>query len=174
MRDPSPYAGQTVQLRPDALEIGGLAATIFDWYENTGQHITWHAALAAGDFRAQSYNMRHAMGGLPDDDEVLFARVDGSGRIIHVSEIVGYEPPVDPDPPAPAPAAVSASEVGQPCIGCLVPLAEGDLVAVVPVGPGANEAARVNALAGLAYEAVTYEMHWACRTGDESYQAAEV
>jgi hypothetical protein len=112
MRDPSPYAGTTVQLRADAVEVGGLPAEVADWYENTGSHITWHEAYQQGDFRAQSYYNRRALAGLPDDDEVLLARVDGMMRIIHVTEIAGYVPP----------AARAACLAGQPYQGVAVEL----------------------------------------------------
>lgn len=166
MRDPSPYAGQTVQLRADAVEIGGLPAAVVDWYENTGTHIGWHQAYAAGDFRAQSYYVRRGMAGLPDDDDVLLAKVDGMNRIVHVTEVVGYTPP----PAPPTPTEVSGSEIGEPCPACLVPLADGDLVFALALGPGADPTARAACLAGQPYTAQIVELHWACRTGDESFQ----
>lgn len=172
MRETSPYAGQTVTIRGDARDIGGLPAVVADWYVNTGQHVTWEQALAAGDFRAQSYANRRAQAALPDDDDVLLARVDGMNMLIHVTEISGYQAPITA-PTAPAPAPVSDSEIGVPCPACLVPLATGDMVAVLLLGPGADPVARAAALAGEAYDAVAVEMHWACRTGDETYQLAE-
>ena len=172
MRDPSPYAGQTVQLRPDAAEIGGLAADVVDWYERTGQGITWRQALDAEDFRAQGYAVRRGLRSLPDDDEVLFARVDGMGRIIHFTEIVGATVPT-PAPIGSTPTPVTPSEVGEPCLACNTDLAVGDLVAVVVLGPGADPQARVLAATGQPYNPKVIELHWACRTGDESYQTAE-
>jgi hypothetical protein len=99
MRDPSPYAGQTVRLRPDAAELGGHQAEVVDWYERLGDKVPWRDN--PGDPRAQGYTVRHGLGGLPDDDEVLFARVDGMGQLIHLSEIVGA--PVGPAPGQPCP-----------------------------------------------------------------------
>lgn len=171
MRDPSPYAGQTVHLRPDAAEIGGLPADVVDWYERTGQGLTWRQALEAGDFRAIGYNVRRGLGGLPDDDEVLMARVDGMGRIIHLTEIVGATGPVQTPQ---GPSLVDDRAVGLPCPACQVPLASGDLVATLQLGPGADPVAREACRAGQPFTAVMTELHWACRTGDESYQAAEV
>jgi hypothetical protein len=170
MRDPSPYAGTTVQLRADAVEVGGLPAEVVDWYENTGSHITWHEAYQQGDFRAQSYYNRRALAGLPDDDEVLLTRVDGMMRIIHVTEVAGYVPPPAPD----GPSLVSDSEIGQPCPACQVPFAAGDQVAVLVLGPGGDPAARAACLAGQAYQGVAIELHWACRTGDTQYESAAV
>jgi hypothetical protein len=167
MRDPSPYAGTTVQLRTDALEIGGLPADVVDWYERTSGGVSWKLTIAT-DPRAQGYAIRRARAGLPDDDDVLFARVDGMGCLIHRTEIVGDAAQQSDSQFGPQP--VKDSEIGQPCIACSGLLATGDMVAVRPLGPGASPEARTNARAGLPFEAVTIELHWACATGDESYQ----
>jgi hypothetical protein len=166
MRDPSPYAGTTVQLRPDAVEIGGLPAEVVDWYERTSGGKTWREAIGT-DPRAQGYAIRRGMAGLPDDDNVLFARVDGMGYLIHYTEIVGESGGTENEF---GPKPVSSSEVGEPCPACTVPLADGDTVAVRALGPGADPLARANARAGQPYQAVAVELHWACATGDESYE----
>jgi hypothetical protein len=165
MRDPSPYAGQTVKLRPGG-DYGDLPAAVVDWYERTGTGVSWHDAIAT-DPRAQSYAMRRAMADLPDDDDVLFARVDGMGQLIHRTEINGETSTTEAQY---GPRPVSPSEVGQPCAACLGLLADGDTVAVRPLGPGGDAQARANARAGLPYAAATIELHWACATGDEQYQ----
>lgn len=169
MRDPSPYAGHTVTLRLDAVEIGGQSCDVVDWYERTNNGRTWKDAAenAPTDRRAQSYTVRRGLAGLPDDDEVLFARVDGMGRIIHVTEIQGYTAPsVDPN----APTLVDDRAVGLPCPACTVALVAGDMVATVLLGPGVDEQAREACRNGLDYQGVYAQLHWACRTGDESYQ----
>lgn len=166
MRDPSPYAGRTVKLRPDAAELGGHLAEVVDWYARTGAGIGWRAALEAGDPRAQGYAIRRGLGGLPDDDDVLMARVDGMGALIHVTEIEGATTPT----PAPGgPKLADARAVGLPCPACAVPLTGRDMVAVILLGPGADPDARAAARAGREYPAVAVELHWACRTGDDSY-----
>lgn len=170
MRDPSPYAGLTVTLRPDAAEIGGLDAEVVDWFERTGTGITWRQALEQGDPRADGYNVRRGVGGLPDDDHVLFARVDGMGRLIHLTEIEGA---TVPHQTRSGPAMVNLAAIGRPCPACQVPLAEGDMVAVVQLGPGANPGERAKAAAGLPFECVCADVHWACATGDETYGKAE-
>jgi hypothetical protein len=170
MRDPSPYAGQTVTLRSDARDIGGLPAAVVDWYERLSEGVSWRDRIGV-DPRCESYNMRSALSGLPDDNDVLFARVDGMGALIHVTEISGYTAPPEP-PSAPTPTPVSQSEIGEPCPACGVLLADGDQVAVVVFGPGADPAARAACLAGEDYAGVAVELHWACRTGDESYEGA--
>lgn len=165
MRDPSPYAGRTVRLRADAAELGGQTVEVVDWYERTGQGRPWREALQSGEPRAVGYSVRRGLGGLPDDDEVLFGRVDGMGQIVHVTELEG----VAPAQPSAAPKQVSEQEIGSPCLGCGVALEEGDMVAALRIGPGANPEARAECQAGRPYEAVMADIHWACATGDESY-----
>jgi hypothetical protein len=170
MRDPSPYAGQTVRLRAEAAELGGHRAEVADWYDRVGNGVSWRDN--PGDPRAAGYSVRRGLGGLPDDDDVLYARVDGMGQLVHVTEIEGAVTP-EAKPIGSSPTPVASSEIGEPCPACRRALAEGDMVAVVPLGPGPNPAARLNARSGYPFDAVTVELHWACRTGDESYQKAE-
>jgi hypothetical protein len=166
VRDPSPYAGTTVQIRPGMPEIGGLSADVVDWYERTSGGLSWRDAVTT-DSRADSYAIRRAMGELPDDDNVLSARVDGMSRLIHCTEIVGEQTAVDAQF---GPTPVRESEIGVPCPACAVPLVAGVMVAVRQLGPGADPQARADAHAGLPYQAVTVELHWACATGDVSYE----
>lgn len=170
MRDPSLYAGQTVQLRADAAELGGQPCEIVDWYERTGAGKTWRQALEEGDPRAQGYAVRRGLGKLPLDDEVLFGRVDGMGQLIHVSEIQGASGATQTSN---GPALANQDAVGKPCPGCGKPIKDTDLVAKVPIGPGADVAARARARVGRAgWKCVYVDVHWACRTGDESYEKA--
>lgn len=172
MRDPSPYAGRTVTIRADAAELGGHPAEVVDWFERTGQRVGWKIGRDRGDPRATGYAVRRGLGGLPDNDEVLYARVDGMGALIHVSEIDGAQLPVLAALKA-GPAEVSPWEIGTPCVACKELLADGDFVAILPLGPGRNPAARLNARSGFPYDALTIELHWACRTGDETYEIPE-
>lgn len=169
MRDPSPYAGKTVRLRADAAELGGHQAEVVDWYERLGDGISWMEA--DGDPRAIGYSVRRGLGALPGDDDVLFSRVDGMGQLIHVSEIEGYtQPPANPN----GPARPDERAIGKPCPGCGLPIEREDLVAKLAIGPGGDKAARAAARAGdTGWPCVYVDVHWACRTGDESYQASE-
>jgi hypothetical protein len=169
MRDPSPYAGQTVRLQPDAAELGGHQAEVADWYDRTGDGVSWRDNPA--DPRVQNYTIRRALGGLPDDDEVLFARVDGMGQLIHVTEVEGYAPPpANPNGPAPA----DERAIGKPCPGCDQPIRREDVVAKLPIGPGGDRDARAKAkTGGTDWPCVYVDVHWSCRTGDESYEKAE-
>jgi hypothetical protein len=167
LRDHSPYAGGTVRLKDTAAELGGQQAEVVDWYANAAGR-TWRQALEAGDPKADGYNIRHGLGGLPDDDDVLLARVDGITQLIHRTEIDGEA--ADQGIPGREPQPVSESEVGQPCAACGSDLAAGDMVAPVVLGPGGDPAARSNARSGQPFNAAVIEIHWACATGDEQYE----
>lgn len=167
MRDPSPYAGQTVKLRADAAEIGGHTAEIVDWYESP-DGLSWRAAAEAGDAKGQDYAIRRSLAGLPDDDEVLYARVDGMMRIIHLTEIEGYAPPAAEVQHGP----LEARDIGAICPACEQPIQGGDAVSILMLGPGNDPDRRAKALAKVPYDIVCVEVHWACRTGDESYNNA--
>lgn len=169
MRDPSDYAGKTVRLRADAAELGGHRAEVVDWYERLGDGVSWRDN--PGDPRTENYRMRRGLGGLPDDDDVLFARVDGMGQLIHVTEIEGYTPSrTNPN----GPALPDEGAIGKPCPGCGEPIKAQGLVAKLAIGPGADREARALAKAGgTNWQCVYVDVHWACRTGDESYENAE-
>lgn len=162
MRDPSDYAGKTVRLRADAPELGGHTAEVVDWWEIAKLKLV----AAAVDFKAQDYGIRAALAGLPVDDDLLYARVDGMMRIIHVTEIEGYAPPISELKPA----ALEARDIGATCPACERPIRGGDMVAILVLGPGTDPAERAKALAGEPYNAAVIEVHWACRTGDERYE----
>lgn len=157
MRDPSPYAGQTVKLRPDTAELGGHPAEVVDWWDNAKTKLV----AAAVDFKIQDYVVR---GGQVDDD-MLYARVDGMMRIIHVTEIEGYAPPIEAVKAGP----IEARDVGATCPACEQPIRAGQMVAVLILGPGADPDERAKARAGEPYAAAAIDVHWPCRTGDESY-----
>lgn len=169
MRDPSPYAGKTVKLKPGGSELGGLKATIEDWFVNVDfAGRTWRQADFDGDPKAQGYQVRRGNAGAPDDDEVLMARVDGMRQLIHVSEIEGSGTPAPIETAGRiGPQLVNDKAVGQACPACKVKLAKGDFVAVVVLGPGADKRARDAARNGKPYEAVAIELHWACATGQD-------
>lgn len=57
--------------------------------------------------------------------------------------------------------------VGDGCPGCDQPFAVGDVVTLLPLGPGDDEDARERAAAGRIYNAVAIPLHWACATGKE-------
>jgi hypothetical protein len=161
MRDPSPYAGQTVKLRPDAAELGGHTAEVVDWHERMD------LPQESAGIKAEEYRMRAAMAGLPDDGETLYARVDGIMRIIHATEIEGHAPPMPSSGLRSGP--VEARDVGATCPACERPIESGQMVTVVVLGPGGDPQARSDARDRKPYNAAAIDVHWACATGDESY-----
>jgi hypothetical protein len=168
MPDASPHAGRTVQLRADSFGFSGARAEVADWYTTVAGR-TWREALADADPKADGYNIRRAQAGLPDDDDVLFARVDGVMQIVHRTEIEG-ETPAQPQQARPAsggPKPVDERAVGQLCPACRKFLTEGDQVAVFVLGPGADPHAQAKARSGEPYQGVAVEVHWACATGQE-------
>lgn len=57
--------------------------------------------------------------------------------------------------------------VGQECPACHTPFKEGDELALVPLGPGADLEERERAREGRPYNAVAVPVHWGCATGEE-------
>jgi hypothetical protein len=82
-REPSEYAGQTVKIRADVIELGKAAFRVEDWWVNVAG-VSWMDAV--GNPAALRYAAR-AAGRTPIDDEVLYGKVDGLGYLVHVSEI---------------------------------------------------------------------------------------
>jgi len=66
------------------------------------------------------------------------------------------------------PKSLSADHfmVGLPCPACLEPLAEGEPIALVPIGPGEDEDDRAKARAGGWHSGSSVATHWACATGE--------
>ncbi|MFI6819764.1 hypothetical protein ACIBJE_02280 [Micromonospora sp. NPDC050187] len=81
-------AGQTVRIRADVAELGGLEYRVEDWWINVAG-ISW--MVAEGNPAALTYAIRSACAGLPTDDEVLYGKVGHLGHLVHVSEIEGAD-----------------------------------------------------------------------------------
>ena len=65
-----------------------------------------------------------------------------------------------------SPLTSEAPIVGQPCAACNKAFVVGDVLTLVPLGPGDNPEARIAARAGRAYNGVAATVHWACATGE--------
>lgn len=63
------------------------------------------------------------------------------------------------------PKAYHHQNVGRPCIACGVPLVVGDYTALIDLGPGGDPEQQRKAYAGIAFQAVAAEIHWACAAG---------
>lgn len=57
--------------------------------------------------------------------------------------------------------------VGLRCPACGDPLAAGDYIKAITLGPGKDPEARELARTGQPYTAVVIEVHWACATGGD-------
>ena len=69
-------------------------------------------------------------------------------------------PPLDADHPAVATGGVR-------CPGCNVEFKTGDVITLIPIGPGDDEDARKMCQQGFDYNAVAIPAHWACVTGED-------
>lgn len=63
------------------------------------------------------------------------------------------------------PKAPGHPSIGNPCPGCGAGFQEGDLTALVPVGPGDAHYAREECWAGRPFNAIAIEVHWLCAGG---------
>ncbi|BAH32997.1 hypothetical protein [Rhodococcus erythropolis] len=80
--EPHPLAGQTVEIK---IEGETLEYRLEDWWDRV-HGSSW--MFADGNPAALKYAMRAGFAGLPVDDEVVYAKVDIFGHLIHASEIV--------------------------------------------------------------------------------------
>ena len=80
----TPYekAGTTVKITKGEFE--GHAYRIEDWWDRVSGG-SW--MFAEGNPACLEYAVRSGFGGLPTDDEVLYGKIGGLGKLIHVSEI---------------------------------------------------------------------------------------
>lgn len=53
------------------------------------------------------------------------------------------------------------------CPACGEPIAEGEPIAPIRIGPGADPEQRFKARRGWAYDSAGIAVHWACATGEE-------
>lgn len=79
---PSPLAGQTVTIRPDAVGLGGKTYRVEDYWDRVSGG-SW--MYANGNPAALQYAVRSV--GIPIDDEVLYGKIGDLGYLVHVSEI---------------------------------------------------------------------------------------
>jgi len=92
-----PLAGQQIKIKfkePGHFQIEGLEheAIIEDWWDRfTGG--SW--MFADGNPAALVYAMRSAIAELPLNDEVVYAKINGLGHIIHETELIKQEVPVE-------------------------------------------------------------------------------
>ena len=88
-RESHELAGKTVRLNL-AAEAPNLQTTatfrVEDWFENV-VGMGWKSAKDTGNWAAKNYGLRAKIGGLPQDNDVVYGKVGGLGHIIHISEL---------------------------------------------------------------------------------------
>ena len=60
------------------------------------------------------------------------------------------------------PKTADHPSVGEKCLACHQPFAEGDYTTLVVLGPGDDEESRQRRDGGRVYNAVAAEIHWDC------------
>lgn len=65
------------------------------------------------------------------------------------------------------PKPIDHPSVGEPCPACLVPFLVEDFTTLVTLGPGDDLEEQAKARAGIAYNAISVEVHFACATGEQ-------
>lgn len=90
-QEPSPLAGKTVKIKPDARhpqvpDFGGSEYRVEDWWDRLGQD-SWRNGAIDGNFACVIYAMRRKMENLPNDEEVLYGKIGCFGHLVHLSEI---------------------------------------------------------------------------------------
>ncbi|MHC4214260.1 MAG: hypothetical protein ACYSWP_12905 [Planctomycetota bacterium] len=58
--------------------------------------------------------------------------------------------------------------IGEECTACRKEIKEGDILTLVPIGPGDDPEEMAKCYAGKAYNAQAIMIHWTCATGDPS------
>jgi hypothetical protein len=86
----SDYAGKTFKLNQKAQDSiqgevvpGAVYRVEGDWKELTGK--SWRDSR--GNPAAMQYQFRNAIGGLPQDDRVLYGKIGSLGHLVHVLEL---------------------------------------------------------------------------------------
>lgn len=79
-----PMAGKTTKVKADVHVIGGNFVKIEDWWDRIAG-TSW--MNCDGNPACLEFAMRSAVEGLPIDDEVVYGKINGSGLLIHESEL---------------------------------------------------------------------------------------
>jgi hypothetical protein len=89
--EPSPLAGKTVKIKPDAKhfqqdEFGGEDYQVEDWWDRVSGE-SW--GVCKGNPACIVYALRISQSAqpIPNDDEVLYGKVGCLGHLVHISEL---------------------------------------------------------------------------------------
>jgi hypothetical protein len=86
--EPSPYAGETVTMKESVPEIGGETVVVEDWWDRVFG-ASW--TEAPGNPAAMIYGVRAGVQEVPNNDEVLYVKIENAGILININEIEGEE-----------------------------------------------------------------------------------
>jgi hypothetical protein len=77
-------AGETIEVLPGVPEIAGELVEIEDWWDRVSGG-SW--SVASGNPVAMVYAIRAKAGDVPNDDEVVYAKMENVGMLLHISEL---------------------------------------------------------------------------------------
>jgi hypothetical protein len=82
----SPLANKTVKIKAEANELGGNKILIEDWWDRVAGK-SW--MFCDGNIACLGYAMRTALANprVPNNDEVLYGKINGLGYLVHISEL---------------------------------------------------------------------------------------
>lgn len=82
----SPLSGQTVKIK--AGEFEGAEYHVEDWWDRVSGH-SWHAGIDKGNLACLEYMIRSLGEDYDMDSEVLYGKIGGLGKLVHISQIGG-------------------------------------------------------------------------------------
>ena len=77
-----PLAGQAIEITEG--QFKGQQYRLEDWWDRLGQG-SW--TICKGNPACLDYAFRCGMEGSPSDDEVVYGKIDGLGKLIHVTQL---------------------------------------------------------------------------------------
>ena len=82
----SPLAGKEVRIKDHVNKLGGQMYRVEDWWDRLGQG-SW--MFCKGNPACLMYAIRTGTStpAVPNDDEVLYGKIDGLGHLVHIDEI---------------------------------------------------------------------------------------
>ena len=83
-QQPHPLAGKTVRIKDDAPDFAGMQYHIEDYWDRISEK-SW--MFSDGNMACMDYAMRAGFNNLPIDNEVVYGKINGLGKLIHVSQL---------------------------------------------------------------------------------------
>lgn len=85
IREKHPLADKSVILKSNG-ELNGKVFVVEDWCCNLSGFRCFQGC-PGNNFACAKYALRESKDKLPDDDEVIYGKIDNLGHIVHVSEL---------------------------------------------------------------------------------------